>query len=59
VHCKCELAVRNERLLVILPVQITFMTLAFSMMNFPSLYFWLSSNACSYFQPRTVLHDVQ
>lgn len=26
---------------------------AFSRMYFPSLYFWLSSNACSYFQPRT------
>lgn len=26
-----------------------------SMMNFPSLYFWLVSKACSYFHPRVVL----
>lgn len=37
----------------------SFMTLAFSMMLLPSLYFSLSSRACSYFQPRTVLHVVQ
>jgi len=34
-------------------------TFAFSTMNLPSLYFWLSSNACSYFQPSTVLQPMQ
>ena len=27
-----------------------------SIMNFPSLYFWLCSYACSYFHPNVVLH---
>lgn len=32
---------------------------ASSMMNLPSLYFWLDSNACSYFHPRVVLQHSQ
>lgn len=32
---------------------------ASSMMNFPSLYFWLDSYACSYFQPSGVLQHSQ
>ena len=32
---------------------------ASSMMNLPSLYFWLDSYACSYFQPRVVLQQSQ
>lgn len=32
---------------------------ASSMMNLPSLYFWLLSNACSYFQPNVVLQFSQ
>lgn len=30
-----------------------------SMMYFPSLYFWLLSKACSYFQPKVVLQFSQ
>lgn len=32
---------------------------AISIMYLPSLYFWLDSNACSYFQPRVVLQHSQ
>lgn len=32
---------------------------ASSMMYLPSLYFWLDSKACSYFQPRVVLQHSQ
>jgi hypothetical protein len=32
---------------------------ASSMMYLPSLYFWLDSKACSYFQPRVVLQQSQ
>ena len=32
---------------------------ASSIMNLPSLYFWLDSYACSYFQPRVVLQQSQ
>lgn len=37
----------------------SFITLAFSRMNFPSLYFWLSSYATSYFHPSTELQVMQ
>ena len=37
----------------------SFTILAFSMMNFPSLYFWLSSNAWRYFHPSTCWQQLQ
>ncbi len=36
--------------------QFSFITFAFSRMNLPSLYFWDSSKAFSYFQPSTSWH---
>jgi len=37
----------------------SFTIFAFSMIYLPSLYFWDSSNACSYFQPRTCWQQEQ
>lgn len=57
--CSTEYCPNRRKKVMIHSQPLSFIMWASSMINFPSLYFWLLSKACSYFHPRVVLQFSQ